>query len=459
MKNSKRIYWGIFLVVLLCLVGIGCFNDKTPNTPISYNPNFPADSQLIVWMAPEADTAKFKDWLKNLKDNNSTVNYNYCDQCDSSLVVLSGPNLVTAVSGALASGGSRGGSGGPSGGGTLYYWCYNFDISISDSLYETSKKDTVKIDEIRYLDPKPVTIAVFDTGIDSAMLTDASYTYNSPNLSCLGPQANKGWNFIARNNATNDDYFSPGHGSNVSRIILKQIQQLGKNPVKILPVKIHSKEGKGNLFDALCGIAYAEKSGAVIINASFGFYSPRVQERTVDSAALLFKEFTKKHLTNNKILMVAAAGNTSDAQQIAAINFISRNLDTMNFYPASFAGDPEMQNVIAVTTVKESGDGSRVSPRQNFSGNVVDIGVVSNNIIMPGDSIYLIKNPRLANSMLEGSSYAAPVVAGYIGGNYNELRSKIDSNEFNKQNIFDTLGIRENATLTPYVKAGKVIKQ
>jgi hypothetical protein len=208
-----------------------------------------------------------------------------------------------------------------------------------------------------------------------------------------------------------------------------------------LPVKIISKDGVANLYDILCALKYAKNRGANIINASFGYYSPKIGTGKIkeDTASILFKNFLIDYFDTSKILMVAAAGNQDDINENPIYNPSNsadkRDLDKVNFYPASFA--EVIPNIIAVTTVRRSP--ASVSPHQNFSRHIVDIGV--NADIIDSDHYYFF-NPRVTPPQytVEGSSFATPIATGKIAANYYLLSGILSTSPINKNAILTKLG-------------------
>jgi hypothetical protein len=439
-KNRTLFFMLCFLFsISLILLQSSCskkiFFDSVPtnvNAPY-YVPHH--DSEIVVWKAPDATDANFRDWLNNFEAAHPPADTSLCANCDNNLIVLSGANIANFVSGQAATGGS-GSGGGPHSGGPDVYWSVNYKATLDDSMSKEIDTTPVPLHERTYTDSS-ITVAVFDTGVDSVNLAQANYLYSNAAASCLGAAANNGWNFPYGNTHLNDDYQLPrGHGSNVSRLIVREVEHFSKNRVSILPVKTHDASGKSSLFQVLCGFAYAKERGAKIINASFGFYAAKPASGMVDSSGLLLKKFIKYYLTNNNILLIAAAGNKDDPQETAAAGTTTRDLGAVNFYPASLAGDPEMYNVIAVTTVNKHC--TTVSPLQNFSRFVVDIGVKADG--EDGDRYYF-NSPRLASAGITGSSYATPIVTGIICAHYNYLINGITAmgGPFTKDNIFDLL--------------------
>ncbi len=456
--NIKRSFKGLFFLSIL-LTGVlffstSCNDNQSSNPPTNgyTNDSFPG---MIVWIKPGSTRADLNNWLNNnVKGLGPIDTAAYCSTCDNSLILLKGqgPDLFLQHQTASGGGGSTGnpltGDDGP------IYYSYNFEFPYTDAIDSSEIPPSAKIKFGKaYTDS--VTVAVFDSGIDSTLISYNRFFYISSSPSCIvNSAATTGWNFSA--NPTNgfwEDDFNQRHGTKVSALIIGQVNALGGTGVKLLPIKIVTKAGTGNLFNALCGFSYAANRGAKIINASFGYYAPDKHDPAGlgTSYATLFKAFIQKYLTQNNILLVAAAGNTTPDENI-------RNLDKVAFYPASFAGDPDLPNVIAVTTVFEDPitHNATVSGTQNFSANVVDIGV--NADVMPN---YLFSNPFRTSHTLNGSSFAAPVATGQICANYHLLLNAAGAFQANRAAVLNMLNaqhlIHTNAALTGFIRGQNIM--
>ncbi|MFI5152538.1 MAG: S8 family serine peptidase [Chitinophagales bacterium] len=381
--------------------------------------------QLIVWLKPATSDVDFKNWLDSVNDRIGTIKIsNMCRDCNDSLFMITGPGAESYIQGQTAGGGSgcTGSRCGPSGDDGPVLYSINFDMEFTDS-----NKDT-----LRYLYSvgpsyarSAIPIGIFDTGVDPAAFS-TNY-YSSSVNSCLIPgTANNGWNFVAQNNNWTDDYPS-FHGTQVTGFVVNQAKKFAQNSASILPVKIHDKDGHAGLFNVLCAFAYASNRGVKIINASFGYYAakPKLATSDPDSCALLIKAFVKKYTTDRNILLIAAAGNSGNTYEDTAAAFQGldkRNLDDVAFYPASLGANQDFKNVITVTTVDTTS--GRVSPHQNYSANVVDIGVNADRVVQ--DTIFVFMKPGLQSGLIstvEGSSFATPIATGIIAAHYFEIAS------------------------------------
>ena len=482
----KRITWVFMILVLiaslLCL-RCTCHNSHKPKNWTEYiktSENYvPADTtqQIIVWRTRKDDATYLNSWLDSVHEHCGDFDITvFCGTCDSTLMLLTGNGVRTFIqstSGRKGGGTACAGTSScpPTGGGDTLLWSVNYPISLDYSIvYDSVSADSLpkinlpNIPKQRSLAPlaftrhDTITVAVFDTGLDTLELNN--YLYHSNIEACLDTTglANNGWNFPKRNSNVQDDYHRPyGHGEIVSRLIEEQVVHYQQNNIKILPVKIHDSHGQSDLFSVLCGFAYAKDRGAQVINASFGYYALKPLAGAVDSSSLLIKGFIKHYLTDSNILLIAAAGNANTVDRDSSIKalFINaglplpldlRNLDNINFYPASFASDPELPNVIAVTTVFETPTSTSVSRTQNYSPRVVDIGT---NADISYGSDYWFYNLKHLERPVRGSSYAAPIVTGIICSHYSAIKDNVPANAFTKDNIIDYL-------LKPEVGVGHV---
>lgn len=398
-------------------------------------------TQLVVWRKPGSTTADFDAWIDKLKQDGSVFISRSCESCDNSLMLLTGKGVELYIQKHTASSRREGtpqtdvsGDDGP------VYNCLNFPIVFSD-FPGKNLDNPVKL-PIAAFSEKPVKVAVFDTGLEPGELSK-SYLYQPLWASCIRG-AEYGWNFINHTNNYADDHLAR-HGTTVTRFITDQVNKYKRNSVQILPVKVFDNSGTSDLFNILCGFAYAKERGVQMINASFGFYVPRLEllpDYKGDPNVDLLREYVRYYLTKSKILLIAAAGNYDDVNEKNAFILHAlpypvhpRNLEEVSFYPASLARDTGFPNVIAVTTVDKTT--SRISPIQNYSRRVVDIGV-NRDAILPVDR-FVFFNPRFTSQTVEGSSFAAPIVTGKICANYYKIQSILTGPSYTKADIWNAL--------------------
>ena len=197
-------------------------------------------------------------------------------------------------------------------------------------------------------------VALLDSGVDVQHPELASYIYyNTREIPDNGIDDDgngfvddfSGWDFFNNDNSVNDydTYYDQWHGTHVAGIIA------GESNVKILPIKIF-EGGYAYTSEIIAAIAYAESMGAIIINCSWGnrFENPALREA----------------IENSNMLFVCATGNDL------------YNIDNFPVYPAAYS--PELDNVIAVASIDESGKLSRFS---NYGVATVDIAAPGQNIL------------------------------------------------------------------------------
>jgi Subtilase family len=417
-----------------------------PNTDGKhYNHEDNFDSTQVIFWKKGKNKDEFTEFQKDFESKHNPAHKLACGNCNEDAIIYQGDDIPTYYTGQTASGGGSGSGGGGSKvtGDDTVYWCANYKINYTDS-------NQIKNDGLIYL-PKPKkttltkTVAIFDTGIDTSGIP-RDYFYTSNISSCLGNTGNNGWNFVNNTPDWADDN-DGRHGTMVTRFVLNEVNAYGgETGVKILPVKTHDKNGEGDLFSVLCGISYAADRKADIVNASFGFYTQNVKgaiSGSADSSSVLFlKEFVTYYLTRNNILLVAAAGNVTT-------QYSERDLNKISFYPASLSAD--LQNVIAVTTVDTTN--SFVDPNQNYSDTIVSIGV---NADTTERNACLFSNPRIAGSLIRGSSFATPIATGNLCAHYNFYQSLVSSGGFTRTALLNNLNAaglirRTNRGLGEYI--------
>lgn len=275
-------------------------------------------------------------------------------------------------------------------------------------------------DHSSYTYQDSITLAVFDTGLEPGLFE--GYIVNAlDNVPCIVGGTN-GWNFFAWNNNWKDDNAGL-HGTIVSKFIIDEIIRYRRTKVNILPIKVFNAEGLADLYTILCGFAYASHSKASMVNASFGYYESKTKFKEGEpvndtTTAELLKSFISTYLTQKNILLVCAAGNGTDEDSTI------RDLNTINFYPASLAG--VLPNIIPVTTVGNTANGREVSPNQNFSSSVVQLGVDAD--FIKGDHFGFINPLDTDNdTTIAGSSFAAPIAAGKMAAYFNSYKSLLDT--------------------------------
>jgi subtilisin family serine protease len=220
-----------------------------------------------------------------------------------------------------------------------------------------------------------------------------------------------GWNFYAGNNNTSDEF---GHGTYVSGVAAaatdnsRAIAGLSWNS-PILPLKVTGAGGSISGSDIIRAINYATMMsihGVRIINMSFG----RVGGRSLSELNAI-RAAGEAH-----ILCVTSAGNGGG-------DFVGDNNDLKQHYPSGY--EVETDNVIGVAA---SDRNDRLASFANFG---LSVGVAA-----PGQEILTTANGANDTIVVDGSSLAAPHVAGIAALIYSEfpgstpfqVRGRIEAN-------------------------------
>lgn len=417
------------------------------------------EKQLIVFIKPGTSREAFNKFLDTGIVKAGTLKIiSVCGSCDSTLLMLEGSGVEAFINGEVAKGGSGSKTKATlSGENNLLYFTTNKSIGF-DGLPD---RPAGKKDYLQYNYQDSIILAVFDTGLEPGLFR--GHLINGlPDTPCI-PSATNGWNFFSWNNDWQDDNAGL-HGTIVARYIIDEVERYKKTKANILPVKVFNSEGSTDLYTILCGFAYASHSGASIVNASFGYYESKTKfkkgEPTSDTTTVeLLKNFISIYLTQKNILLVCAAGNRTDEDSTI------RDLNTINFYPASLAAS--LSNIIPVTTVGNTGNVREVSPNQNFSSSIVQLGVDAD--FIKGDHFGFI-NPLDDNNdtTIAGSSFAAPIAAGKMAAYYESYKQLLKSTSTITPQVRDSifnilfkvpspLFLQTDRMLMQKVNGGKVI--
>ena len=198
-----------------------------------------------------------------------------------------------------------------------------------------------------------VRVAVIDSGL------------NTDNRFLKGRYVD-GWNFINNTADCNDDQY---HGTMVSGIIADATS----SNVKILPIKVNDKSGRGNMKNVEKGIYYAIEHDADVINLSLSASDPSHSLTILDEAI--------EAAVDAGIVVVAAAGNEQG--------------EAGDQYPAN------KSNVLTVTSI----DKNNVIGENANTGSAVDFA-------MPGVMIWAPYKSGLTSAFVDtGTSLAAPHAA------------------------------------------------
>ncbi|RMF84936.1 MAG: hypothetical protein D6739_05240, partial [Nitrospirae bacterium] len=204
----------------------------------------------------------------------------------------------------------------------------------------------------------PVVVAVVDTGVDLDH-PDLAANLDSGGINVTDP-----------GRPPQDDDASQSHGTHIAGLIGAVWNDQGiagvDQFVDLLPVKVLS-QGSGTVDDVAAGIEQAVDAGAEVINASFG--ATGQGEQTLCGAV--------DYAEQKGVIVVAAAGNTSDA-----VNGSGRDIDSGDPADAEYPASCPNANLIAVTAYD---GGSFNSGWFNWGATSVDLAAPGTDLLSTGD--------------------------------------------------------------------------
>jgi len=293
-------------------------------------------------------------------------------------------------------------------------------------------------------------VAVFDTGLDERLLDERLPWWGGErNAGCVpgwpASTALRGLNFVSdedgrqnRNylrdvSATQVPEYSR-HGTLVTSLLIRQFYSTSQDyNLGLIVMRVLNKQKKGDSFALNCAMLNARKMGAEVFNLSLGYYGKEdgVFKSVIDG-------FESDGLGQPVPIIVTAAGNIRPP--VNEKRDFARMPEDSLFYPAYFSRTRE--NLIAVTTARDisgnimgsAGVGSVAGPglplnaevcdTQNYGGEVVDIAVRTPDCLFP-QVVDPANTDRgfAASAALLGSSYAAPVISGWIASSWSRVEN------------------------------------
>lgn len=325
-------------------------------------------------------------------------------------------------------------------------------------------------------DQEEILIAVLDTGVSTALIPEEYLWKNSKD-------GKYGKSFINNGGKVEDDDRNL-HGTLVSSFIINQFKDSGYR-VKIMNLKTHDGNGKGDLYAIVDAIYFAKKNHAKIVNASWGFYNSQLFEDSY------LKELIFNKLYEEGVLFVTVSGN-KQANDGAQESY---------FYPGEFGRGvlEEKKNMIVVTTV--SPNSPSFSKTQNFSPDWVDLGVPCDYVTRIGNKFhYVFELPFKRKDefvdgespvFVSGSSFAAAIASGLMGsflsenyfpeiykkgenetanmkeqvgakGSADEKNPDVKRKPINKKKLIDIIGsdlFGQRGALSSGIKDGRILKR
>lgn len=455
---GKQHLWVFFGLVIFLSIGLFSCEPSETRSPLTHlsaadSSIFPVD-ELVIWQKPDG-TDDVNAWIRNRIGTNLVISWP-CATCDSSLIMVKGQDVkdfiieeqqqvrtVTPTTNPSK----------PEGDGQSIYFSMNFYVDIPQYKNENPINQQVRDCESIAFSGDPVKIAVFDTGLRDDFFGRKCYL-GALDTTCIN-RGKFGWNFARSNNNTSDPA-GIDHGTMVASLLVQEAEKINDQKPMMIPVKLFDRGIRPKLYDLLCAMSYISKTDVKIINASLGFYPYQYHPYLS-----LMHEFVNKNLTQNNILLVAAAGNRPDQEDtvtylVGRTESWRRNIDSNYFYPASLTKDSLLQNIFAVTsTIKSLGPG--YSQNQNYSSESVSVGVMGNvdKAVGPDSNYAYFIYPWNSNIHITGSSFAAPILTGKIAAKYNA----VIKDGFIRSQMLENLGaniskFEKKEEFTRYVKQG-----
>lgn len=253
-----------------------------------------------------------------------------------------------------------------------------------------------------------VIVAVIDSGVDinHPDLKDNIWTNSDSNLKDEYPNDIHGWNFIDNNNDVVPEINISclaekkcslegiNHGTVIAGVISAVANNregiVGiANKTKIMPLKVLSPNGGGNVDDVIKAIKYAVDHGASVINMSFvGDTNSVALKKAIQSAV------------NNGVVFVVASGNNVEKGGV--------DLNNKPLYPIC-SDFPDEDFVIGVSALDKNGERANFA---NYGSNCVDVsapgvGIYSTTVYKPQHSSF----NNYYNGYWSGTSVATPIVS------------------------------------------------
>jgi len=264
----------------------------------------------------------------------------------------------------------------------------------NDPLYsQQGYIQTIKADQVWQQTTGDTTqvIAILDTGVDWNHPDLKNKIWTNPNPATSWNMDGilndvRGWDFVNNDNNPMDDN---SHGTHVAGIAAAETNNgigiAGICPkAKIMPIKVMTSKGAGDVATIVKGINYAATHGATVINMSIGSYAPSLTMETALQNAY------------PSAILVAAAGN--DSYSIYDLDPYQRPLVV---YPAGLS---------YVFGVQSDEAYSNYDPDGPVYSELV--GGLNYELKAPGEVLSTIPNGNYR--IFHGTSMAAPIVSGSV---------------------------------------------
>jgi subtilisin family serine protease len=245
----------------------------------------------------------------------------------------------------------------------------------------------------------------------------------------------RGWDFYNWDNDPSDDH---GHGTHVAGLVVGAHSGIASEAT-ILPIKVLSHQGRGDLATITAGILYAIERGAQVINLSLGGPSGGAITQEIQNL------INSVQLGSSQGIMFVAASGNGGEDGIGDCN------DEAPIYPANINN----QALISVAAVNSQ---NQLTTYSNFGPKTVHVaapGGTSNfGLFSTYKQLCTGNCHQYANyAAMNGTSMAAPIVSGLIAA-IKSVKPNLTTAQI-RQIVLNTG--TEHASLDNKVQSGRVI--
>jgi subtilisin family serine protease len=404
---KKLFYWGVAIVLALLLYfnwGKSCQKDK----PIDDDKDAivavgqrdkPIPNEYIILMPKDITSKKYVGFKKYLDKHFTKVKEKNVCPCEEGLQLWTGSvdfdPETEPPSGSSDTSIARV---------PAFFLMRNYSILVDiNTPSESSSKSPFQNGPL-------VRIAILDTGVDTTLNSLSSFLHRNPSMSFLCdsriPEGVHGMNmlYLTREEPYQEPIDKDGHGTFINGIIAglatyppayNKSEQALNVTLDLLNVKIGQNRTNGStLFKTLCGMHYAIKKKANIINAS---WHVRPQTIDINAVANSFLPILEK-MKDSSIMLVASAGNKGIEDITHLPSSFSRPF-TIHNGGTNFTAD---YSNIVVSVGSWNTETNSIANSSNRGSNV--------DIYAPGKNI---RSLNLGSGVTRGSgtSYATPFVS------------------------------------------------
>lgn len=206
-----------------------------------------------------------------------------------------------------------------------------------------------------------------------------------------------GWDFFSNDNMPVDDNM---HGTHVAGLAASAVSGVAPS-AKILPVKVMSAFGSGDLASITAGIRYAADRGANIINISLGADTFGMDPQTIKKISTEWEKAITYSQAKGAIVVAAAGNGYPYDPSFGPLAGQGFDIDKTTSLPASLL----LNNLVTVSAVDSFGT---LTDYSNFGSKAVLVAA-------PGGASDTNPNDKIDDSKPLLATYFMPSIASYVG--------------------------------------------